>query len=572
MPQAGVGKPLGQILVEEGLLTQQQIAAALKYQKLHGGALGQVLVNMGVVREEDVMLALGSQAGMSVVNLDETEIQPEAVEKVSPSLAEIYRIMPIRLEDGALLVAMADPLNFNALHELRVMLQCDVSGAVSSEEQVSAAIRKHYGTNTEEWQDILKDIETTELGVVLTSADGTDAADVEDGLWDAAPVKRLLNLVMTTAIRDQASDIHFEPFEAEFRIRYRIDGALLEMPPPPRHLAIPLISRIKVISNLDIAERRVPQDGRISLGVGGRPIDIRVSTLPTMFGESVVMRVLDRSVVQLDLERLGTREDELNYMRELIERPNGIILVTGPTGCGKTTTLYAALRELNTPEVKIITTEDPVEYDIEGIVQIPVNDEIGVTYARCLRSILRQDPDIILVGEIRDRETASIAIEASLTGHLVFSTLHTNDAPSTVTRMLDIGLEPFLVAATLEAIVAQRLIRVICSECREAYKPSAESFNSVDLKPEDVEGRTFYYGKGCDRCNRTGYRGRTAIYEIMRLDSHLRELIIHEKSTNTLREAAQAAGMRTLREAGILKIFDGVTTIDEIVRETLSFE
>ncbi len=573
MEGTSVGKPLGQILVDQGLLTQPQLGAALQYQKLHGGPLGQVLVNMGIAREEDVLLALGGQAGMPVIDLENTEIDEEAVAKVPASLAEIYRIIPIRFnEDGALLVAMADPLNFNALHELRVMLQCEVKGAVSNDEHVAAAIRKHYGTNTEEWKDILADIEHHEQAVPLDSVDGVDQSDIEDGLWDAAPVKRLLNLVMTTAIRDQSSDIHFEPFENEFRIRYRIDGVLLEMPPPPHHLAMPLISRIKVISNLDIAERRVPQDGRISISVGRRPIDIRVSTLPTMFGESVVMRVLDRSVVQLDMERLGMREDELTYMKDLIERPNGIILVTGPTGSGKTTTLYAVLRELNTPEVKIITTEDPVEYDVDGLIQVPVNEEIGVTYSRCLRSILRQDPDIILVGEIRDKDTAAIAIEASLTGHLVFSTLHTNDAPTTITRLLDIGLEPFLVAATLEAVIAQRLLRIICNECKEVYTPSVESLASLGLNPRDVEGRTFYYGKGCDRCNRTGYRGRSAIYEIMKIDSNARSLIINEESSNALREAAAAAGMRTLRNSGIMKIFDGITTIDEVIRETLSFE
>jgi len=569
-----VGKPLGQILIEEGLIAQPQLDAALKHQRLRGGPLGQVLVNMGVVRGEDILLALGSQAGMPVVDLNEIEVSPEVVEKVSSSLAEIYRIVPISFEDDVLTVAMADPLNFNALHELRVMLQCEVKGAVSNEEQVSAAMRKYYGSNTEQWQDVLKDIETQGEGAIaLQSVPENERSDIlEDGMWDAAPVKRLLNLVMTTAIRDQSSDIHFEPFENEFRIRYRLDGVLLEMPPPPRHLAMPLVSRIKVISHLDIAERRVPQDGRLSISVARRPIDIRVATLPTMFGESVVMRILDRSVVQLDMERLGMRDDEMGYMREIIARPNGIILVTGPTGCGKTTTLYAALRELNTPEVKIITTEDPVEYDIDGIVQVPINDEIEVTYARCLRSILRQDPDIILVGEIRDRETAAIAIESSLTGHLVFSTLHTNDAPSTVTRVLDIGLEPFLVAATLEAVVAQRLVRVICTNCKEAYRPSQESLASLGLPPDEADRREFYYGKGCDNCNRTGYRGRSAIYEIMRIDSNIRDLIIQEKSTSALREAAQAAGMRTLRDAGILKIFDGATTIDEVVRETLAFE
>jgi type IV pilus assembly protein PilB len=344
------------------------------------------------------------------------------------------------------------------------------------------------------------------------------------------------------------------------------------MQPPPRQLATAIISRIKVMSNLDIAERRVPQDGRIELNIRNSPIDLRVSTLPTMFGESVVMRVLDRSVVSLDLEQVGLREDEFEYVRALISQPNGIILVTGPTGSGKTTTLYSALNEANEPGVKIITTEDPVEYDLDGIIQVPIKEEIGVTFGACLRAILRQDPDKILVGEIRDLETAQIAIEASLTGHIVFSTLHTNDAPSTVTRMLDMGLEPFLVAATLEAVVAQRLVRTICPKCKHPYVPAEENLMELNLLPQDVEGRSFYYGKRCDHCNRTGYRGRTAIFEIMKVDSKLRSMIIEQRSTDVLRAEAIAAGMRTLRDSGILKIFDGLTTIEEVVKETLAFE
>jgi type IV pilus assembly protein PilB len=377
---------------------------------------------------------------------------------------------------------------------------------------------------------------------------------------------------LLTAIKDQASDIHFEPFEDEFRIRYRVDGVLLETAPPPRQLSLAVTSRIKVMAELNIAERRLPQDGRIMLNHGGNPIDLRVSTLPTMFGESVVLRVLDRSVVSLDLERLGMREDELEYMRELIERPNGIVLVTGPTGSGKTTTLYSALNEANDVGVKIITTEDPVEYDLEGIIQVQMNEEIGVTYAACLRSILRQDPDKILVGEIRDLETAQIAIEASLTGHLFFSTLHTNDAASTITRLLDMGLEPFLVSATLESVVAQRLVRVICTKCKKEYRPEDASLMELGLMPEDVAGKTFYYGEGCDHCNKTGYRGRNAIFEMLKPDQRIRELIVKAASTEVIRAEAMAAGMRTLRDAGILKVFDGITTIEEIVRATLAFE
>jgi len=465
---------------------------------------------------------------------------------------------------------MADPQNVNALDDLRFMLNCEVAGVVASEDQIQSAMDRFYSGQKDSIRDLLENMSGEEMEV-LNNVDTNDPRNIE-AQANAGPVVKFLNLVLLTAIRDQASDIHFEPFESEFRIRYRIDGTLLEIPPPPRALALALCSRIKVMANMDIAERRVPQDNRIEPNVGGNPIDLRVSTLPTYFGESVCMRVLDRSVVALNLERLGMRDEELQFFRATIEQPNGICLVTGPTGSGKTTTLYAALNEANTPDVKIITTEDPVEYDLDGIVQCPIKADIGVTYAACLKSILRQDPDKILVGEIRDLETAGIAIEASLTGHLVLSTLHTNDAPSTVTRLIDMGVEAFLVSATLYAVVAQRLVRTICVKCKESYVPTEESLMEINLTPDDVEGKQFYFGKRCDHCNKTGYRGRNAIYEIMKVDGKMRDLIMGEKSTEVLRAEAQAGGMRTLRESGILKIFDGLTTIDEVVRETLAFE
>jgi len=573
MAMAPSRKPLGEILIEEGLATEAQIQSALNTQKQKGETLGQILVDMGVVERDDILLALGHQAGMDIVDLDNLEIEDDVIRKVSPTIADIYQIIPIGFDNGTLTIAMADPLAVNALDDLRFMLDCDVKGAVSNEKSVAAAISRYYGSQQESIDDLVKDLEADE-----TLASATDDLDQSEDISEiekiahSAPVIKFLNLVLLTAIKDQSSDIHFEPFEDQFKIRYRIDGELLEMQPPPRHLATALISRIKVMSNLDIAERRLPQDGRIELNIRGNPIDLRVSTLPTMFGESVVMRVLDRSVISLDLEQVGLREDELEYLRDLIDRPNGIILVTGPTGCGKTTTLYSALNEANSPEVKIITTEDPVEYDLDGIVQVPIREDIGVTYAGCLRSILRQDPDKILVGEIRDLETGQIAIEASLTGHVVFSTLHTNDAPSTITRLLDMGLEPFLVAATLEAVVAQRLVRVICMKCKSPYDPAEERLMELGLLPQDVQGKTFYFGKRCDHCNRTGYRGRSAIFEIMKIDSKLRDMIIQQRSTDVVRAEAVAAGMRTLRDSGILKIFDGMSTIEEVVRETLAFE
>ena len=382
-------------------------------------------------------------------------------------------------------------------------------------------------------------------------------------------MRKLINLVLLQAIKDKASDIHFEPFEEEFKMRYRIDGVLYEMMPPPSHIAAAISSRIKVMANLDIAERRMPQDGRIELNVNNMPIDLRVSVLPTMFGESVVMRVLDRGNVNLDLDKLGIREDDLLQVRQLIRRPNGVVIVTGPTGSGKTTTLYSALRELNDISTKLITAEDPVEYDIDGIIQCQIRPEIELTFARILRAMLRQDPDVILVGEIRDQETAKIAIEAALTGHLVFSTLHTNDAPSSIARLLDLGLEPFLVTASVEGIVAQRLVRRICLNCKTEYTPAQEQLMELGLRPEEVEGRTFYYGKGCDACNNTGYKGRQGLYEIMTLDDGMRDMIVQHASTQLLRVEAKKRGMRTLRECGLMAIYDGVTSIEEVVRETI---
>jgi type IV pilus assembly protein PilB len=489
---------------------------------------------------------------------------------VSVSMAQMYRLVPVTMDGNTLTVALADPQNLNALDDLRFMLNCDVTGAVADEVDVDKMIEHLYGGQKESLQDLVQSMSPNDMQLLEHSSEDLDPRNIE-AMANAAPVVKFLNLVLLHAIKDKASDVHFEPYENGFRIRYRIDGTLLEIPPPPVQLALPLISRIKVMSNLDIAERRVPQDGRIELTVAGRPIDLRVSTLPTYFGESVVMRVLDRSVVSLDLERLGMREEELAFFRDAVAQPNGIILVTGPTGSGKTTTLYSALNAVNTPDLKIITTEDPVEYDLDGIIQVPVSEEIGVTYSACLRSILRQDPDKILVGEIRDLETAEFAVEASLTGHLVFSTLHTNDAPSTVTRLLDMGVEPFLISATLHAVVAQRLVRTICVNCKSPYTPTEEELLEINLKLEDLGGRQFYYGRKCEHCNKLGYRGRCAILEIMKIDEKLRELIMERKSTDVIRAEAQAGGMRTLRESGILKIFDGITTVEEVVSETLSF-
>ena len=564
-------KLIGQILTEQGFVTESQIEEALKIQRDKGGVIGEILRTLGYAGEDAIVTALGIQSGMETVDLDNISIPPEVIEKVSVSIASIYRIVPISFENNTLTVAMAEPHNLDVLDDLRFMLSCEVHGAIASESSVDSAIEKFYSTKKAEVDNIVRNIQTSNAGdieVDFSHKEGSINLDLQEQIT-SAPVVKLLNYILVQAIKDQSSDIHFEPFEDDFKVRYRVDGVLYDMLPPPRHLAHAITSRVKVMSQLNIAETRLPQDGRIQLTIGGKPVDMRVSTLPTLFGESVVMRVLDRSVISLDLDRLGLREDELNTFRSLINKPHGIVLVTGPTGSGKTTTLYSCLNEANDIGIKIITTEDPVEYDLDGIVQVEINEGIGVTFAACLRSILRQDPDKILIGEIRDIETAEIAIRASLTGHLVFSTLHTNDAPSAVTRLLDMSLEPFLIAATVEAVIGQRLVRNICTHCKEAYEPTDDMLMQLNLTREDVRDKTFYYGKGCDNCNNTGYRGRSAVFEVMMMTDRIRELLQQRASTSAIRQIAREQGMRTMRESGLLKIYDGTTTIEEVVRETL---
>ncbi len=571
-PEVGGRKLIGQILKEMRLVTEAQIQEALAIQKQSGGAIGAILISLNYVTEQEVLTALGIQAGMEVVDLDVLEITDDVIARVSPSIASVYRVVPIKFENNILTVAMADPLNVKTLDDLRFLLDCETHGAVSNEPSVARALDRYYSGIQESVESLLAELDDGTMAKAMTNTSESIDLQTLEEMADAAPVRKLLNYVLLVAIRDKASDIHFEPFEDEFKIRYRIDGVLYEMVPPPKQLAIAIASRIKVMSELDIAERRLPQDGRIELNISGNPIELRIAILPTMFGESCVMRVLDRTVVQLDIHRLGLRDDELQTFDDLLKLPNGIILVTGPTGAGKTTTLYAALNTVNTIDVKIITTEDPVEYEIDGIVQVQVNPDIGVTFAHCLRSILRQDPDKILVGEIRDVETAQIAIQSSLTGHVVFSTVHTNDAPSTVTRLIDMGLEPYMITATLEAVVAQRLVRRICERCRKDFTPTEDMLMELNLRPADVRGKRFAYGPGCDHCNNTGFKGRMAIFEIFVMDDDIREIIMNQGSTQALREAAMRKGMRTLRDSGLLAIYDGETTIEEVVRETILAE
>jgi type IV pilus assembly protein PilB len=564
---------IGQIFVDMGHITDDQREMLLEEQQQRPGTLlGKIALELNLITEEQLMQALAEQMGMQVVDLEEIQIPPEVLSKLTESMAQLYRTIPIHFEGNRLTVATCDPQNITIQDELRTLLGHDVKVVIAGETDLKKSLDKYYSSDTdtivtivdeiESDKDLKKSLEATISGKPM------ELADVE-ALAESAPVRKLLNMVLLLAIKDHASDVHFEPFEDEFRIRIKADGVLFEMVPPPRHLAFAITTRIKVMANLDIAERRLPQDGRIELTVGGHPVDLRVSVLPTLFGESVVIRILDRSVVSLNLAKVGLDPPTMKTFREIISRPNGIVLVTGPTGSGKTTTLYSALSELNSVEDKIITTEDPVEYDIDGIVQIPIDHEIGVTFAACLRAILRQDPDIILVGEIRDLETAEIAVQASLTGHMVFSTLHTNDAPSTITRMKDMGVPTFLITATVEAILAQRLVRRVCGQCREETTPSEDLIIDLGMKVEDFIGKKVYKGRGCEVCNNTGYKGRVGLFELMIMDDQLREMVMENASVDEMRKEAASKGMVTLRDAGMRYAFEGVTTLDEVVRETI---
>jgi type IV pilus assembly protein PilB len=566
------GRTLGRILIKIGLLTREQIQKCLEVQQKDskGRPLGEILIELGLITEEQVRIALAAQRGMEFVDIDGMDVPDNVIKQIPAQMANTYRIIPVEYDDrrNNLTVIMDNPDNFRATDDLSRLMGFRISAKITTVDALERALKKYYGKEEESIGDLIGELEEDKM---LAEFQGRDASiDLEElkELSESNPVKKLLNLVLLQAIRDKASDIHFEPFEKEYKMRYRIDGVLYEMVPPPKHIAVALSSRIKVMANLDIAERRLPQDGRIPLVVQGHPIDLRVSVLPTMFGESVVLRVLDRSQVNLDLEKLGIQPDDLSKVRQLINKPNGVVIVCGPTGSGKTTTLYSALNELNSPEIKLITTEDPVEYDIDGLIQVQVNAEVGASFAKCLRSILRQDPDVILVGECRDLETAQIAIQASLTGHLVLTTVHTNDAPSTIARLIDLGLEPFLITATVEGVIAQRLVRKICSSCKTAFDPTDEMLMDLGLTHENVKGKKFYYGKGCEQCNSTGYRGRMGIYEIMTLNDEIRDLIMNNASTNIIRSAARKQGMKLLRQNGLLAIYDGLTTIEEVIKET----
>ncbi len=565
---------IGQILVDLGFLSEDRLEMLLEEQQQRPGEmLGQIAISLGFINDDQLAQGLAEQMGMQVVSLSEAVIPPEVLTTITEPMAQLYRIIPLSFADNTLTIAMCDPQKLSIIDELRTFLGYDIKAMVTTEKELLKALERYYAAGSESVETLIADMEAdSDLAAAVEAMEKNTTLDLTsmEALADSAPVRKLLNMVLLLAIKDRASDLHFEPFENEFKIRIRSDGVLYEMVPPPRHLAFAITTRIKVMADLDIAERRMPQDGRIRLNVGGHPVDLRVSVLPTMFGESVVMRILDRSVVMLDLDVVGMPAGILKSFRDIIRKPNGIVLVTGPTGCGKTTTLYGALNELNSVEDKLITTEDPVEYDIDGIVQMPIDAAIGNTFSQCLRSILRQDPDKILVGEIRDLETAEIAVQASLTGHMVFSTLHTNDAPATITRLRDMGVPPFLITATLEAVLAQRLVRRICKECREPTIPSTDTLAQLDLTPDEVVDKKFYRGRGCAACNNSGFKGRTGLYEYMPMNDQVRDLINTGASTEVIRSLAMQTGMVPLRASGLEKVFDGVTTIEEVIRETVS--
>ena len=549
------------LALEFQLVTEAQAAEIWENHLSNGKPFADLLLDAGMTDRSTLLQAIADSLGVPYYATI-PEPDAELLRLLKPPQAHRYLALPAAVEAGRITLLAKDPFNSSAVGELTFILQKDVEFAVTDPDLIESAIIKAYGEpQVSSMEDLLGEFETVDAlaGGTTTEEDVANAAS-------QAPIIRFVDLVLQEAVKAKASDIHFEPFEDQFRIRYRIDGSLYEMAPPPKNLAPAVIARVKVMSGLNIAERRVPQDGRIKTTISGRAVDLRVSTLPTQFGESVVLRILDKSVVNLDLANLSMQADIMEGIRELVNRPNGVFIVTGPTGSGKTTTLYSALREVNTEDVKILTAEDPVEYEIEGIMQVPINHQVGLTFAAALRSFLRQDPDTIMVGEIRDLETAQIAIQASLTGHVVLSTLHTNDAPGAITRLIDMGLEPFLISAAVEGILAQRLLRRICKTCKTAYEPDQDTVALLEVDPIEIANKRFYFGKGCPDCNKSGYKGRQGLFELMRVNDPLRALITEKAPTLVLKQKSIEFGMRPLRDDGLRAIFDGQTTIEEVLK------
>jgi type IV pilus assembly protein PilB len=550
-----------ELFQSRGLIDRSLAQDILAEVDTSGKELAEILADFQVINHrDDVWPIIASELGAEMVDLRNWTPPPQLLALVPAGTARLHGALPVHFDDVGLHVALVDPLNPQTAEDLRFTLGRDITVAVAPDYLVEQKINECYGGEGKAMEDLLSQLDAT-IG------EAQNAADLEAEA-NSAPIIRYVDLVLYQAIKEKASDIHFEPFEKDFKIRYRVDGALYEMAPPPVHLALPIISRVKVMSNMNIAERRVPQDGRIVKQVGEKQVDMRVSSLPTQHGESMVLRVLDRSSVNLSLENLGLPPHIYEYIGETIEKPNGIFIVTGPTGAGKTTTLYAALRRINTIDHKLLTAEDPVEYDMDGIIQIPVNEAIGLTFPRILRAFLRQDPDRIMVGEMRDVDTAQIAIQASLTGHLVLSTLHTNDAAGAITRLIDMGCEPFLVAASLEGVLAQRLVRTICKECKSPYEPSEAILGQLGISPHELGDKEFFTGRGCDICGQTGYKGRRGLYELLDVTDPIRELITERAPSVVIKQKAVELGMNTLREDGLRNIYMGTTTIEEVLKYT----
>ncbi len=534
-------------------------------QEENGKALASLLIQKGWMTEEELLSALGTKLRVPYwKDLEAQGLDPSLVSKVPIAFSKKHKIVPIKVEDGVLTVAAVDPLNYEPLDDLRLILGCqEIRIVLSSEREVIQAINRFYEQGTDTPEEMIETLDTENGDLLLHQLEETeDLLDVSD----EAPVIRLVNLILFQAVKERASDIHIEPFQKELKVRYRIDGILYNRLNPPKRYQSAMISRLKVMAKLDIAEKRLPQDGRIPIKIADKDIDIRVSIIPTTFGERVVLRLLDKSSVHFGIEEIGLSPSQLKVLEELIQRPNGILFVTGPTGSGKTTTLYGALSRINSPDKNIITIEDPVEYQLWGIGQIQVSPKIGLTFAHGLRSVLRHDPDVILVGEVRDVETAEIAIQAAMTGHLVFSTLHTNDAASAVTRLIDMGIEPFRIASVVRAIMAQRLVRVLCPECKEGYIPEPEALRDAGISPAQLGEQRVYRGRGCPACAGTGFRGRTGIYEILIVSDSIRQLIMRKADSTTIARKALEEGMKTLREDGAQKVLEGITTLEELVR------
>ncbi len=559
---------LGELLVSNGLITPKQLEQGLQDQKISGNKLGSSLVKLGFLSEKSLVSFLSRHYGVPAIDLNEIQIDPEAIKMISPDVIFKYQAIPIKRIGSTLRVAMSDPSNILAIDDIKFLAGCHVEVFVSTESAIKSAIERFYDPS-DSLSDIMESIEEGERMELLDDSEEIDVSELQQASEDA-PVIKLVNLVLNEAIKRQASDIHIEPYEKIFRVRLRIDGVLSDFMKPPMKLKNAIISRVKIMAKLDIAERRLPQDGRIKVKLGkDKEMDFRVSVLPTLFGEKVVLRLLDKSTLQLDMTKLGFEANPLKDFKDAIHKPFGMVLVTGPTGSGKTTTLYSALTELNQITENISTAEDPVEFNLMGINQVQIHEEIGLTFANCLRSFLRQDPDIIMVGEIRDFETAEIAIKAALTGHLVLSTLHTNDAPSTISRLLNMGIEPFLVASAVNLIVAQRLARKICEACRGVVPVSPQMLVNLGIPPDDLNGYTCYKGAGCSRCNNTGYKGRVALYEVLPVRDEVRELILQGASAGEIKKEAIQLGMQTLRQAALQKLKDGVTTVEEVVKTTV---